>query len=338
MFGCGVATFALVWLYVAFLPIAFLADTYVHWVVRQERLAACDLGEVAVFGDSKAQAGIDPRVMSFSVRNFSVAGTSTIETYYAVEAAMRCARPPKIVVLTHGAHVFGGYIGFWNYDSLQGVLTADQRREVEAEAERLHNLDAIGPVPKDGLADFARDWFYTIRFPPLLFPSLLNSGIVTRWPHNRAMLAASRQSLGFASHGLAHGSSAVGEEGAMMSFPVWPLTDAYFHRTLALLEAKGVRTIYVDMPLNRATYDAVPQSVRSAFEGYLRKAMEAAPHFEIAGRGMPCWPNAYFGDKAHMNPRGAVAFSHDLDAMLREVLSGGPVRPLPDRCAVPPAD
>jgi hypothetical protein len=47
---------------------------------------------------------------------------------------------------------------------------------------------------------------------------------------------------------------------------------------------------------------------------------------------MPCWPDRYFGDAAHLNGTGAEAFSRELDEALRQAAAGGAVRPLPDRC------
>jgi len=336
MGGSATATFALVWLYVACWPTAYLTDTYLHWTMQQERLAACALGDVAVFGDSKAQAAIAPKAMHVSIVNLSTAGTSPVETYYAVEQAMRCAHLPRVVILTHGAKTFAGMTGFWNQDAREGILTTVQRHEVEAEAARLHDVISIGEPPDDGLAPFARDWLYTVHFPPLAFPSLLRGAVFMRIRHNRDVMRDDREALGHALHGVANGSAELGEEVELDGFHATPLMDAYFRRTLASLDARGIEVLYLDLPLNKATYDKIEPSMRAAFVAYLRDAAGASSRFHIVGGLMPCWPNAFFGDRAHMNARGATAFSQGLDQVLTAWLAGMPPPDMPNRCDGPP--
>ncbi len=332
----GAVAFALVWIYVAWWPTAYLTDTYLHWTVQQQRLAACTLGDVAVFGDSKAQAAIAPRVMHVSVINLATAGTSPVETYYAVEQAMRCPHLPRVVILTHGAKTFAGMTGFWNQDSREGILTAEQRREVEDEAARLHDKVSIDRTPDDGLAPFARNWLYTQHFPPLAFPSLLNSALFMRISHNRDVMRGDRETLGHALHGTANGSAELGEEAELDGFHAAPLMNSYFRRTLTLLNTHGIDVLYLDLPLNKATYDKIDPSMRAAFATYLRAATGPDSRFHVLGQPMPCWPNAFFGDRAHMNARGATAFSKDLDRVLTALLAGMPAPDMLDRCNVPP--
>src|SRR6201747_1869709 len=93
-----VASFGLIWLYVATMPMAFLTEDYAVWVAKRAMLNECRLGDVSVFGDSRAMAGMDPSKMPMPVANLALSGTSPIETYFAVSRALRCPTPPKLVV------------------------------------------------------------------------------------------------------------------------------------------------------------------------------------------------------------------------------------------------
>ncbi len=45
------------------------------------------------------------------------------------------------------------------------------------------------------------------------------------------------------------------------------------------------------------------------FNAYLAAYEHRYPHFKILGTALPCFPPNYFGDGAHLNPRGARTWS-----------------------------
>ena len=70
----AVGSFLLLWAWIAFVPLAYLDPEYPFWLVKQRMLRACDLGEVAILGDSRAAVGILPTLLPVPATNLAVGG------------------------------------------------------------------------------------------------------------------------------------------------------------------------------------------------------------------------------------------------------------------------
>ena len=89
VFTTMLATFAVIWLWVAAVPLAYLDPEYPAWLAKQQMLAKCDLGEVVVVGDSRAAVDIMPVMLPVKTTNLAVGGGSPIEAYAAMRAPWR---------------------------------------------------------------------------------------------------------------------------------------------------------------------------------------------------------------------------------------------------------
>jgi len=316
------ATFAAVWLFAAFCPATYMPDTYLHEHVQLRQIATCELGQVAIFGDSQAKAAIVPRLLSVPTINLALAGTSPVETYFAVARAMQCPKVPRWVIIAHGARAFDRHIGFWTQDSNEGFLSPNERNEVERAASRLDDEGTIAP-PNDGLTGSIRDWLYTVWFPPLHFANLLDSGLgILRYGHNRAVLRQVARSGGHALYGNGSGTNGVDTGYAVSDFEVRPLIDLYFDKTLNLLQKRGVVAIFLVVPVNQSTHDAASVKALGQFAEYLQEKSEKYPGFHVATGPMPCLPNENFSTPAHMNAKGSALYSAQVDRLLRGVEAG----------------
>lgn len=324
--------FGLTWAYVASVPMAFLSRDYPLWVAKRTMLDACRLGAVAVFGDSRTVAATVPGVMPVPVVNFAMSGTSPIETYFAVERALRCPTPPKLVVIAHGALKFGGDSDYWTFTARTGFLTYAQMRAVDADAARLGDGELDALRPGDQLPGALREFLFAVGFPPFYFDSLVNGYVGARWWYNRGVVRDSLASSGHALFGTAGGSGDVAVEGHAPGFEASPLVDLYFSRTLDLLSRRGIPVVMMTMPINHATFSRTSSQVKDGFARYLQAKAEHYPSLRVVGPTIPCWPDRFFGDAWHFNAEGAEAYSRLLGPWLADVLAGRDRGDLPDRC------
>jgi hypothetical protein len=157
------------------------------------------------------------------------------------------------------------------------------------------------------------------RFPSLYYSSLLKGGIALRWPRNEAFLKASLASRGQYFFGTAAGSSTVAAEGHMREFRPLPVLEWYFNRILEQLDARGIQSVFIAVPMNDATANKVPAAIGVEFRAWLAGYEARYPGFRVAGDVMPHWPDRFFGDGfAHLNPDGAARFSAGLGRCLDE--------------------
>ena len=315
----GSAVFALVWLWVLAMPLAFLDPEYASWLAKQALLDSCDLGRIVVLGDSRAAAGLMPASWPVRAANLAVGGGEPIEALAALTRALRCPEPPERVILSLDATHFTEPDLFWERTVRFGFLDG---AEIAALRDVSHALgdDSVYEIRHtDGLPSRLRDLLYQARFPPLYFGSLVKGGLFLRWQRNRAALEAGITSRGHYFFGTDSGSDVVAAEGHLRGFRPLPVLEWYFDRVLDRLAARGIPAVFLAMPMNEATAQVVDPEARAEFRRWLAEREARYPGFRVLGDAMPRWPNALFGDGfSHLNPEGAARFNAALGRCLNE--------------------
>ncbi|HET8995616.1 MAG TPA: hypothetical protein VFN42_03020 [Acetobacteraceae bacterium] len=333
-----VVTFVAIWLYVATCPMAFLDRDYPLWRAKRAMLDQCRAGTVAVFGDSRAVAGIMPGVMPLRVTNFALSGTSPIETYFAVRRALRCPTPPRLVVIAHGALKFSADADYWRFGARTGFFRYDDMRRVDGDAARLHDDGIERLTADDHLQPWLRDRLYAVRLPMFYFSSLLHGYVAARWRHNLAAEEDALQSYGHALFGTAAGSSGIASEAGVDEFRASSLINLYYTRTLAMLQARHVAVVVLTMPVNQATYMQSQPQFRGQFAAYLHAEAASFDNVNLSASAIGCWPDAYYGDAWHFNAVGAAVFSRAFGVFLVRLLHGEPAEAPLHRCVEVPQD
>ncbi len=315
----GSAAFALIWAWVATMPLAFLDPEYPAWLAKERMLARCDLGSVLIVGDSRAAVDIEPALLPAKTTNLAVGGGESIEAWSAVRRALACAQPPTKIIVSFDAGHFMRPDLFWERSVGFGFLDPNEVAELRRVSQRLGDASIYGMKRSDGLPPRLRAALYAVRFPSLYFASLVHGGVLLRWWENRGSLQRTIATRGQYFFGTTAGCNEVAVEGHLNHFAQLPVLDWYFDRMLALLAERGIEVDFVAMPMNEATARAVRPALRDGFAAYLASYAARYPNFHIIGDVMPHWPDRFFGDAfSHLNPRGAALFSTELGAWLSE--------------------
>jgi len=312
-------SFALVWAWVATMPMAFMDPEYPSWRAKQFMLEQCDLGDAVIVGDSRAAADIIPARLPFKATNLAVGGGEAIEAYVALSRALACPSPPHLVIISLDAGHFTFPDLFWERSVRFGFLRRPELAALRAVSLQSGDLSIYAGRQSDGLPLALRDMLHEIRFPPLHFASLARSVGFLRWWRNQQTLAATLATRGQYYFGTDAGSDVIAAEGHMTEFRPLPILDLYFDKMLALLAEHGIESRFVAMPMNEATWRAVHPGISAAFAAYLAGYQSRYKLFHVTQDIMPHWPNRLFGDQfCHLNPEGAELFSAALAQRLQE--------------------
>jgi hypothetical protein len=304
-----VILFAIVWLYMLALPMAFLSRDYPQWLAKRSLLASCDVGSVSIFGDSRALVAIDPMQLPFKASNFAFSGTTPIEGYFTVQRMLRCPKLPKAVVIGFSPGPFMQDVYYWDVSVRSGILNFSNTRQVQKEGESLHDREISVLRQGDELPPLVREALYAARFPSIYFSSLVNSYVFGRYVPNLTAEDKTLASRGHAFMGEASGSDALAGEAYLPNFAASPLIDAYFTHTLSALSNAKIPVVIVSFPVNEATCRSTTPELRAGFTQYLTRRVAAFPDARIVGPLLPCWPDRLFGDATHLNASGAAAYT-----------------------------
>lgn len=317
-----VAIWAAIWAYIAAFPMAYMDRDYPLSLAKAQLAAECLPGDIAVFGDSRAAAGIMPKTMDMRVTNLAYPGGSPIENYFLVRRLLRCPTPPRLVVLAQSAAMYVGPHAIWNIFAYDGILTPAELSQVKAEGDKLHD-DSLYKMPHPSGVPYALlPELYGIRFPPLFFASLLGGYGFARERYNLEALHDIVGASGNVLFGNAPGSDAIADEARMTAWNVTPLINHYLMQTLALLRNHHVPVAIITMPINQATCADLPAVVQARLSRYLDSLTLHDPNVVLVKSTIPCWPDRYYNDKAHFNESGAVAYSKVFEAMIKQALNG----------------
>ncbi len=314
--GAG-GSFLLLWAWIACAPLAYLDPEYPFWLVKQRMLLRCDLGQVAILGDSRAAVGILPALLPVRATNLAVGGGKPVEALAAARAMLACPHPPAHVVISIDPGHFMKPDLFWERSVRFGLMGRSDLAELAALSAAtgdwsVHEARRTDPFPP-GL----RATLYAIRFPPYYFNSVVKAGGFLRWWSNQAALEQGLASRGQYYFGTDPGSSGIALDATLETFAPAPVLGAAFDRLLVLLADRGITAWFVPMPVNEATWRATNPAVAAGFAAWLDARAGAHPNLRVMAPAAPYWPDSWFGDGfAHLNPAGAERFSRTLAAEL----------------------
>ena len=315
----AIVSFALVWFWVAAMPMAFMDPEYPSWRAKQIMLDRCDPADAIILGDSRAAADILPVRLPFRVANLAVGGGEAIEALAALTRALQCPSPPRLAIISLDPGHFTRPDLFWERSVRYGFMSAADITMLRQATLQTGDTSVYEAHRSDGLPNELRDWLYRIRFPPLYFSSLVHGGLALRWAGNQRTLAATLSAGGHYYFGTDSGSDIVAVDGHLDAFRALPVLDHYFDRLLSLLDQHSIEAMFVAMPVNEATWAQVNPAVRAQFAAYLSGYEHRYKRFHVAGDIMPHWPNRLFGDQfCHLNPEGAERFSAELAQRLQD--------------------
>jgi len=304
-----VGIFGLVWLYTASLPMAFLSRDYPAWLAKRSMIESCDLGQVAVFGDSRTMAGIEPNLLPLGGANLAFSGSSPIEAYFAVQRMLLCKTLPKTVVLAFSVGGFMSDTNYWRSSARVGIVNFAAMRDVQRESRRLHDDEMLHLTDGEHLTPLLSEALMAARFPSFYFGSLIDGFGFGRYLYNKRMEGKILSARGEALFGTDAGSHDLASETELSHFTPSPVVNYYFRSILAEMAKRDVPVVLLSMPINDATCQVMDPSLRPALLAYLHQAIAADPRATMVGPTMPCWPNRFFGDGFHLNAAGAERYT-----------------------------
>jgi hypothetical protein len=315
----AILSFAVVWVWIVAMPMAFMDPEYPSWRAKQTMLDRCDIGDAIVLGDSRAAADILPNRLPLRVTNLAVGGGEAIEAMAALNRVLACPSLPRLAIISIDPGHFTRPDLFWYRSVRYGLISAEDIATLREASRQSSDWSVYDGHRASGLPTLFRDWLYRIHFPPLYFSSLVHGGLAIRWPGNQRILTETLAARGHYYFGSAAGSAAIAIDGRMEGFRALPILDHYFNNILFLLDQHGIEAMFLPTPVNEATGRMVRPAVREQFAAYLSGYERRYPHFHVAGDLMPSWPNRYFGDEfSHLNPEGAERFSLELSQRLQD--------------------
>ena len=325
-------SWALLAVWVMAVPLSILNEGQVPLIAKDELLRRCPRSDIVVFGDSRAEAAIDPRLINLTTVNFARGFGSLAEDYYRVGRYLACGNKPRLLIFSDdlAGYVRVNPVSFWQGTAITQVLPFRERNEIidrisgPGSAFLALSPGEVGPYPN--VPAKLKNFLYAVYFPFLWSSNVMGSlqhGIMFRYNDNVRIWNEIFANHGrFEYHIVPHVPGPAFDVELRVTRPS-PAIDYYLSAMLTMLRDENIPTLVMVMPVNDSTYAGIAAPVREGLMRYLNELPAMFPNVIIADTDLPRWPERYIGDTTlHLNDAGAAAVAATLNHCIPAILSG----------------
>jgi hypothetical protein len=312
-------------LWVVCAPMTILNAGQVPLIAKDDLLRGCPRSDIVVFGDSRADAAIHPRLIALPTVNLARGGGGLEEDYYRIGRYLACGNKPRLLIF---AYVLPEYLRVSPRNFWQGMAERNEipRRIVGPGDDALRPLDweEIGPYRM--VPALYKSFLYQLYLPPLYSSNVMGSlehGILFRYYDNiRIYNATITNHCRSDYHALPHA------QGPDHDIDMWsgrphPAIEHYLLAILTLPENNEIPTMIMVMPVNDATWSGIAVPVREGLMHYLNELPRQFPNVVVSDPDLPHWPDEYFGDTTmHLTARDTEAVAAILNRCVPAMLAG----------------
>jgi hypothetical protein len=289
----------------------FLNTDYPNWKYQQDFLKSPggEHNDFIVLGDSRGMAGYDPLVATDAVsRNMSLGGGSTIEAYHTFKKYLDKNSTDSLILTIAPYHLTKMDV-FWTRTIKFQYMTAEELQQVlnqDAKLEQPYFADVPLPMLR----------YYSNYLPFAYRAELRNAFLQERHAQNQAVYDINAHHKGLQFQGQKERTEGLSSDTNHEQIIPIPLLDLYMQKIAALADEHDVRVYWYTSPINTPSCKALHKGYQVTFDAYL-DSLESRFGIGVLNRSN-CLDPDYFGDRGHMNRRGATFNSNMIVDLWRQ--------------------
>lgn len=300
--------------YLRIFPLYFFDDSYAHWSAKWDVATGEKSFATLIFGDSKAEFGIDPRLFAKneSVYSLAINGTSPVEAYFLLKEYLLHHPAPKKIIYSFSPIRFMKSEYFWsNTVKYKKISFLDLYYVLQ----KSFVLDDNVFAPLEFTNNIFCKLFYLgllqLNFPYLFIENISHGGGFLRKDENNLLMNEIRNGLGYFSPSLNQEKRILpGREAHKKIFLLSPTIDYYFTAILGLADEKKISVFFVNAPTNAVSYGTMEAPFMASFESYIEKKASLIPFIIVNKLSSEDIEN--FADQDHLNSAGAKKFTKSI--------------------------
>ena len=310
-----VPIYILWWGYIEYFPINFYSPTSTRWYfVKNSLTEDAKLPSVnkLLIGESRMNAAINFNKIP-NAYSFASGGSTPIEMFYVWKKYNLHNPAPDTVFISVSPRFLIECFSFWPFAVKSGFFNLSEINEITEQYHKNSNDTVLGSFPK------CKFLLYKLNWPTYYQNDLRKNYLIKAKAKNNAMLNDMKQRNGGRFHeGLKKTCSKLNKETGYKKFSPSPLLDFYFKKILSSIETQNTQLIFLFMPMNESSHQALYPKFIEEYEKYMFNVQKQFPEFRITHH-IYSYPDSLFGDESHLNERGKVIFTDSLIAKFKNV-------------------
>lgn len=301
--GAPAALFLALWAALWVVPeMEYMDGEYPYWMQQRDYLLRdSDKREVIFLGDSVMQVAMIPKLIGEDTYNLALGATTPVEAYYSLKFYLEHHPMPRAVFC--GFHP-GHYTSLAQYSDRTlyvRYFSEETEREIEKEIlAREHTGTEEAEFVKRRIA-------CNSRLPSVYVGAALN-GAFLRGDSNREMYRQIAEDRGHLRNERENTQKGLNLWLNEKDFVPRKTIDFYFQKMMALAAEKNIPFYVISLPMDNVSCEVLAKTdMPRDYYSYLENA--ARPYGAKVFAEIDSYEPKYFGDRSHLNERGAELFS-----------------------------
>lgn len=313
--------FVIIYALITFLPFHYFNREYPIWKSKMDVLSQQDSGySNFIIGDSRAIAGIDPKVLGSNYYNLALGGSTPMEGYHTLKKLIENKQKIDTVVVSYTPSHFEQSEMFWErqvkyrfYDLAEINTIFDDLNSENEIFWQYEGESNFSDEEKPGLLKKA--YLNYFRFPTQLRAEFSRS-LFLRGYTNYQVFNDIKQRKGSYDFGMAKASYDLNVEAQRENFHPKKIMVKSLRMLFELAESHNVEVVYTSIPMNETSYQAMNNEYRLGIEEFEKNLRADFPKINFVTSRIMAYRAHFFGDASHLNSDGRLKFSNDLKTQL----------------------
>lgn len=273
--------------------------------------------EIIVIGDSRAMAGLAPKLIDpNSVYNLSIAGGTPISGYYTLKKMLEKQKTPKTIILSYAPFhliVDDTYPRPISEDFFTFNEISELYNEINKSDTMFWDIEKLN-YSKSNFINLSQAYLIKIKFPTFFSAEIKNSKFL-RSSDNRRVKNKVANNMGAFTYGNREYCDDYNQETEYIEFKKNKIISEYLKKILNLTSNNNIQVIYITAPINKASDNIIKQKFREDYLSYFSSLKKEFPKV-IFYSELRSFGNQYFGDASHLNNNGRIKFSNQVKTIL----------------------
>lgn len=274
-----------------------------------------------ILGDSRVVAGIDPLDLGENYYNLALGGGTPMEGYFMLRKLLENERKIDTILISYAPIHFEQSEMFWdrqlkyNFYDLKDI--DEIFNELNTGREQFWSYDGEQTYAENETTKYLRKAYLNyFKFPSELRAELGKSLLLRGYSNYKVYDEITRRK-GTYDFGKNEVSHELNVEAKREVFKPKEIIVKSLEKTFQLAIENDIQIVYVSLPMNEASYEALSQTYRKGVANLDAELRTKFPAVHFINDPIFYYGDNYFGDASHLNKKGRIKFTSSLKSQIK---------------------
>lgn len=309
-----------VYLICLLLPFHYFNAEYPIWLSKMQMMKEKNPYKNLIIGDSRAIAGLSPKILGEDYYNMALGGATPMEGYFMLKKMLDQGKKIDTILVSYAPIHFEQSEMFWDRQLKYNFYNLEDIHEIfenlNEKNERFWRYGEKEYFKSDQRKDHIRKAYLTYLRSPMELRAELSKSLLLRGYTNYGVYKEIKQRKGSYDFGKNQFSHDLNVEAKRKKFMPKEIILQCMEKMFSLASTHNIKVIYMSLPMNETSYAALSPNYRKGVREMHQKLSEDHPEVHFNNIDITFYKDYFFGDASHLNDSGRKKFSLEVKEQL----------------------